>query len=698
MSTFKERLDIELQKQGKTQAALAAAVGVSAATASQWRAGTKTPSQGNVLKIAEWLEVPPAWLLLGHGDGPSRVIDPKDRETYRMSCKWYYRPAPQDGGRELGNAAGFAFTGGIDTLARETGQNILDEKRDGEANVVARYTISELSGPSLKSFLDSIKFGELRPHLEAASTSQQKVATVIKEGLRALDEDARLLVLKIEDYGANGLLGEEYDDGKYMAVVRNILDSQKGDSAGGSYGLGKSVMWACSQFGLVLVNSNLSVAQNGHREGRFIGRMDLPWHRLPSGDGTEVAFAGPAWFGEEDPDKGCTRSYWGNNALAIDTLLERVDDRSGTSFLIVGAFDPKGDHNSVEEMHDALARALARNFWPAMVERSEEQPSLMTAIVRSERNGKQVKEEVVDPVDREPVKTAMLRAYLDGVTVEALEEPGQVVQKTVTLKVPKRTADGAHGVTEHEAVLLVSEAGEDDDLVNQVYFMRGSHMIIKRQSVQPLPMGSRPFHALVLVGLAAGNEAADRAAERFLRAAEPPAHNDWVVTADVSRSYATGYRKALQDFWGEVRGGIREIVSRPSQDSSDGPDGIKELLRISPPGEGTTKRPRVKSVSGRPDVSGRWVIEATVALPPRRDAWRFSPTIRFGTESGAAIPVVWESLTPLSQCAVDGDLIVAEVGVRTIRFRGVTDTTTHPVGASRAKALVDVRVYKGSIK
>ena len=65
-----------------------------------------------------------------------------------------------------------------------------------------------------------------------------------------------------------------------MAVVRNILDSFKGDNAGGSYGLGKSVMWACSQFGLVLINSNLSVAQDGKREGRFIGRLDLPWHRL----------------------------------------------------------------------------------------------------------------------------------------------------------------------------------------------------------------------------------------------------------------------------------------------------------------------------------------------------------------------------------------------------------------------------------
>ena len=69
--------------------------------------------------------------------------------------------------------------------------------------------------------------------------------------------------------------------------------------------------------------------------------MELPWHRLPalSGKG-EDAFAGPAWFGEPDPDYGgeVTRSYWGNEALAEDTYLRRDGDESGTSFLIVGAY------------------------------------------------------------------------------------------------------------------------------------------------------------------------------------------------------------------------------------------------------------------------------------------------------------------------------------------------------------------------
>jgi RNA polymerase primary sigma factor len=695
---FRDRLDSELQKQGKTQAALATAVGVSPATVSQWRSGSKMPSVPNVTKIADWLGVSAAWLQFGDGHVPDRAIEQKDRDAYRKACIWHYREAPRDHGRELGNAAGFAFHGDIATLARETGQNILDERKDEEATVTARYTVIELSGPRLTAFLETFQFEQqVRPHLEAASLSRQKVATVIKKGLESLDKDQRLILLKIEDIGANGLMGPEYDDGRYMAVVRNILDSYKrGESAGGSYGLGKSVMWACSQFGLVFINSTLAEAQDGKREGRFIGRMELPWHRLDDG-AKPTDFAGPAWFGEWDPEEQCTRSYWGNAALEADMLLKRPFDQSGTSFLIVGAFDPSGAAGTVELMHEQLIRALAESFWPAMVERSEDEQGHLTALVRSERNGKILKEDFIDPGIYHPAKTAMLRAHLDDITVNTLENPGDVVRYRIPLNLPKRTAsEGAHGRLQHEAVLLVTEAGEDEQEINRVAYMRGSHMIIKEVAVQSLPMGSRPFHAVVLAGLAAGDEPADRAAERFLRAAEPPKHDDWESTADLSRSYAPGYRKALIDFYAEVRKAIREIVGRPNRDLSDGPEGLKELLRITPPSDAATQRPRVKAANGKPDEYGRWVVEATVTLPARTEPWRFSPTVRFGTESGSGIPVVWESLVGLSRCDVDGDVIVAEPGARTARFMGVTDPTTHPVGARHSKALVDVRVYKGS--
>lgn len=688
-----ERLNQELNRQGKTQAELAKAVGVSAATVSQWRAGTKTPSTSNITKIARWLGREPWWLHYGESTQGTVPADERQRAAYRRECSWYHRLAPADEGRELGNPAGFAFSGGLGTLARETGQNVVDEATPGRPTVEARYTLIELSGASLTAFLTAIRFNEeLRVHLEAAAGSKQKVAKVIARGLELLDTDHRLVLLRIEDYGAKGLIGPEYEYGNYMAVVRNILDSYKSEGAGGSYGLGKSVMWACSRFGLVLINSNLSVAQEGKREGRYIGRLDLPWHRIP---GDLTSYAGPAWFGQIDPEKApVTRSYWGNHALAQDTLLNREGEESGTSFLVVGAYDPDDKIESLEEMHDELVRSLADNFWPAMVERPGGEPGLLTASVRSERNGVTVKTDLVDPAAHTPARTRLLRAHLEDVTVDTLENPGDVVRRYVTLNVPGRT-DRSHGPQQHEAVVLITEADEEDANINRVAYMRGSHMVIRDEAVSGLPMGSRPFHAVVLAGLAAGDEPADRAADRFLRAAEPPEHDQWKVTPEVSSSYARGSSTALTHFKAEVRNAIREVVGRPPRDLSDGPEALKELLRITPHAADTTKRPKVKSASGKPDADGRWFVEVAVSLPARTSPWRFSPVLRFGTESGAPIPVMWEELKASYKCTVDGDVITADTGARTVRFTGTTKATSHPVGASRATALVDVRVYKG---
>jgi RNA polymerase primary sigma factor len=73
-------------------------------------------------------------------------------------------------------------------------------------------------------------------------------------------------------------------------------------------------------------------------------------------------------------------------------------------------------------------------------------------------------------------------------------------------------------------------------------------MIIRDYRLHNLPFGARPFHAIVLAGEAAGSEASDRDAERFLRAAEPPAHNRWASTPEVTSQYERGGRK-LSMIW-----------------------------------------------------------------------------------------------------------------------------------------------------
>lgn len=703
---LKDRLNARMAETGTTQAQVAAHLGVSAQAVSGWCSGAKRPSDGNLAELAELLGVSPSYLRFGDSadiphDLPSHQKE-RERADYSKVLTWWFRPGNPDGGRELGNAAGFAFDVDPAITGREAAQNTVDEKLPGEAQVTMRVTVNELSGETLRRYLEVLRFeGQLRPHLEAAAAREkQKSAAVIKAGLKLLDESKKLVLVKIEDFSATGLVGEEYDDGNYMAVVRNVLDSFKGETAGGSYGLGKAAMSSASRFGLVLVNSNLSKPVEGQKDRRFVGRIELPWHRIPEGHDLAGEFAGPGWFGTEDPDprrQGATRSWWANRTLTTDLFMERTDE-PGTSFVIVGAYDPSGGAETVEQLVDAFTVALADNFWAAMTDRPDRTPASLKAWVCGQRNGTTFTEQTVDPRLRQPTKVDAFLAHLEDAVVPALESPGDVVRDTVKLVIPKRVVPDVHNETEHDAVLLVVYVddlarGPGEQQLNRVALMRGSHMVISEEAVPSLPVGARPFFAIVLAGEAAGDDASDKIAERFLRAAEPPAHDRWVPTPDVVDSYARGARQRIHDFHAEIRKKIRAVVSKPSKDVSDGPDALKELLRLAVKSP-VEPRPRVKAARRLGIADGAWSIEATVSLPAREDAWRFAPVVRFATESGTPIPVGWKEIAAVTQCREEDGFIVADLGARTVRFRGVTDPATHPVAASRARLQVDVRTVK----
>lgn len=696
-----ERLEATMNRRGVTAAALAQELEVSPAAVSAWRGGTKRPTVRNLERIAQVLGVTPGFLQFGEGAsaGPDRTDVEAERQAYRRDLTWYWRPAPRDRGREYGNAAAYAFETDIPTLARESAQNISDEKLPTAPTVEARYTVSELTGDTLAEFLSAIRFDDMRPHLQAAMTTNRKAGTVIGRGLELVDA-GRLLTIRVEDFDANGLTGPEFDRGRYMAVVRNVLDSQKGETAGGSFGLGWATFPSSSHFGVVLCNSTLSVAEDGRTANRFMGVADLPWHTI--GD---EEYAGRGWFGvpdpsDTDPGEKRTISYWGNEALARDVYLHRADPRPGTSFLIVGAYDASGAVEDIEEIAAKFSESLADNFWPAMVDRPEG-PARLQIIVRAERNGQRILENYVDPARHQPAKVAAFEKHLHDDVVEVLDEVGDVVRRNVTLRVPRRVTEPTHEPYEHDAVLLVVQAADEEEgrpetKPGTITYLRGSHMVIQSARVAALPIGARPFHAIVLAGEAAADGPHDRAADRFLRAAEPPAHNKWTGTSEVTTSYARGGKAAIEAFDSDVRKAVRDVIRQPSRDLSDGPEALKELIRIVPPPP-NAKRPRVKSIRSHDIDDGAWVItEATVTLPPRPDGrgWVISPVLRFGTESGSPIPVKWASLEPVSRCELDDrGRLVTPSNARTATFSAISDPTSHPVGARRAKVLVDVRVH-----
>ena len=627
---------------------------------------------------------------------------------------WGFRPAPPDGGRDFGNANVWSFKPDVDSFVREVLQNALDAAVRPGGRVDVTFRLVRLAGDDLADYFDALRWDALDAHLEASTRNRQKLGTLLRDGRTHLDESGELFLLIVQDAGTTGLPGDEKGEGKFAALCRNNLDSNKDDSAtkGGAFGLGKGVLWRASRFATVLFCSDLHRPADDQGDGRLrlIGRSDLPWHEV-GGRG----FAGPGWFGaanDDHPDDAV--SFWGRDDLARRLYLDRTrpDGKpvgSGTSACVVGFHDPSSDvPPSLSHLSDQIARAAAAHFFPAIAEgllavsaeafdgraayRSGEPQHRSTADVRERRR------EFVDALlafkenDTRPPSEASAAA------------PGEVVAAPVTLTVPKAKAGtpaakkgGGDREHEHEAMLLVRFAAEDDDgTANRVAMFRGPGMVVKEQSLRGVCLGARPFHALLLCGKFHAKGPAAEAADEFLRTAEPPSHDQWVKTAELTAGYAHGCITKLTNFHAAWKDALREIVKPGGRELGDGPQSLRDLFKIGRDRGGT---PREKPYIFRPNarIEGEgagavWVVTATVRLKkPAATPTRVFPEVQFAAETGGGSRVPWASLEGVKDCAggpKDGLLIPANK--RSATFEGRTDPNRHPVPAAESCIRVDI--------
>ncbi|MEI5032299.1 helix-turn-helix transcriptional regulator [Streptomyces sp. S1A(2023)] len=99
----------QLKLTGKSQTELADEIGVTRAAVSAWVTKRATPRPEVSARIAEALGTDMATMSTRNTD-----------TTAGLPIGWYHRPEHADRGREMGNAATFAFDADVEVLARET--------------------------------------------------------------------------------------------------------------------------------------------------------------------------------------------------------------------------------------------------------------------------------------------------------------------------------------------------------------------------------------------------------------------------------------------------------------------------------------------------------------------------------------------------------------------------------------------------
>lgn len=700
LTTVADRLSWAIKQAEMTQTHVAERIGTTQAAVSQWCTGKKDPSDESLDALCEVLQTSRVWLA--EGQGPVKRTDcDKQRREYTESAFWGFRAAPRDGGRDFGNANVWSFDPTIEVLVREVLQNAIDAALPGGGEVAVRFRIIELKGRDLNEYLDAIRWEELRDHLEASTHNRQKLGSLIKDGLdylNHLSDSEQLLLLVIEDSGTTGLLGPETGEGKFAALCRNNLDSNKegAQTKGGAFGLGKGVLWRASRFATVMFSSNLSQPiDGGNRNLRVLGRCDLPWHELSE------PYAGPGWFGRpETPDnKSIAVSFWDNEALAHDLFLLR-DSGTGTSACVVGFHDPSSDtQKSARELSAEIEKAAAQHFFPAMCA-GKLRVAVETYSGRSEYDSNSPSSSAEVEVGRlQPEFSQILQVFREGAFADALIAPRDVVCERVVLTVPTRKIVPKHGEYEHEAVLLVRYASDDETgtPTHRLAMFRGPGMVVSELPMGGICLGSRPFHALLLTGAAATNELlpADLSAEEFLRTAEPPSHNKWTATPELKAAYARGCVSKLSAFLDDVKETLRDIVKPVARDLGDGPNSLRELFRIgTEPITVSRERPRVVEQHGAVEGQGRdarWNVEARIRLKSTdRETW-ITPAVLYVAETGGGQPVQWERLEAISNCEVEGKKLRIPPRRREVVFRGVTRPANHLVPAHDSSIVVDIR-------
>jgi hypothetical protein len=535
-----------------------------------------------------------------------------------MTGKWGFTTSRPTDARYGDDVAKYAMSDGeqgLKTFVREVLQNSNDARLDNEDPARVTFRLETLEGEELRDYLDALDWSEWREHAELSSDTES--GEHIVDAVERIEEEESLRVLTIEDQNTEGLLGAETaDQSNFTALVRDVLFSSKsGDTAGGSYGLGKAVLWLFSGLSMVLFNSTLSEPEPVGDSPRLIGRTRLPTHKS---DDRETVYQGHGWYGGTDGEGEGARpeSLWGDRAASVAEPLGLTrPDSSGTSIQVVDFRVPTAEERlEDQELAEEISELAIEWFWPAIHRGSLE--------VIVETNGETYRATPDSYPAYQPFTSSLDER---NHAAEELNEPGDLAEATVPLDVPSRS-DGTDG-TEGELSLLVRRAQTSErEKRNCVAFVRGAGMVVEYYDRDKIVVGSEDFHAVLLGGRARpwgtgeSPSDSDSIVETFLTAAEPPRHNEWKRTETLANNYSQGFRTAVEGIKSDVTDELRSLVAPNIDRGVAGPERLGNRFQIGndrKSGETERRSPTSRQISGDTDISfdetyDHWVFEGEV--------------------------------------------------------------------------------------
>ncbi len=209
------------------------------------------------------------------------------------------------------------------SLAKEICQNSLDARVDMTKPVFVDFQLSNIKTSDIDGFKDLFKAIRL---CKDFWNDNAKTVNFFDKSIRVCSKDT-IRVLRISDFNTTGLPGsKEYKSSPWQNLVKSSGVSDKNGTSGGSYGIGKSAPFACSDLRTVYYNT---LDNNGIKA--YQGVANLVSFREEHMSKDELT-QGTGYYGEKS-----------NNSAVFDkiSLDGFIRNECGTDIYILGFIDGK---------------------------------------------------------------------------------------------------------------------------------------------------------------------------------------------------------------------------------------------------------------------------------------------------------------------------------------------------------------------
>ncbi|WP_214401840.1 hypothetical protein [Pseudonocardia lacus] len=601
------------------------------------------------------------------------------------TARWWSQPVAAEGStaskgirRQLGRPQLDPLT----VLIRETAQNTCDAALPGGGDVEFAVRLHRLSGNKYAAWRDF-----LLPEPEGSSLG-------LTEAMAAAP-----LIMSISDRGTTGLGGplradENPLDGErpdFVNFIRNVGEPKSVDLGGGSYGFGKGILYNVSRCHVVVADSVCEF--RGRLQRRLIGAA--------LGDGYNHdgrRFTGRHWLGVADD--GHTRPLLDDEATAMAERLGMPRFAPGATGTTVTVVDVDlgrrwGQDDTAREPEDAadyIVSTMLWNLWPRML-----QGRTNRLVCSMLRDG--FRSDIPDPE-----RLVELQPFVKAYRALQVEGNYQVpVRRTPPTEIGRFAL--VEGMAPVVADPLLAAAAPFTGRAHHCARMRQADLVVDYQA------GDAPGDEMIQFGAVFR---ASMEADTFFAEAEPPTHDDWVLSGlrGTARGVVLLANGFVRDRMKERRGGdgprpagetpLAALAGRLAGLMTGDGDLAEATTRSgSAPTQGrrSGSGPRFVVAPELVDDGGSPVIRAVVALPtwPTTRTVTVEPVVVLDNgiepaEDGAGRPVVigWRS-TDSDRSVAGAELLVDRDTDRTweVRVRALPDAvvrlglSVREIGAQR---------------